>query len=153
MTVAEVLATIEIHIPGTPVAQGRPRFARHGRHVRAYDPLRSRLWKARAQSFIRLAMAGRAPLEGPVSCEILATFACPKGDRRQRKPARRRWHTKLGDPDNVAKAVLDAASGLCFGDDAQVARLTVVKVIAAQDEAPGVWLKVERLGEEEVTGG
>ena len=150
---AEVLATIEIHIPGTPVAQGRPRFARQGRYVRAYDPPKSRNWKATAQEHMAMAMGGAPPLQGPLSCEVAATFTCPKGDRRKREPRPRRLHAKRPDIENVVKAVLDAATGVLWLDDAQVARLLVLKAIGAQDEAPGVWLKVERLDEGEVARG
>ena len=33
-------------IPGEPTAQGRPRFSTHGGFVKAYDPEKSRNYKA-----------------------------------------------------------------------------------------------------------
>lgn len=138
---------IEIHIPGTPVAQGRPRFSRHGRHVRTYDPPKSRAWKARARQFIGLAMAGRPLLEGPLAVEIIAVFRCPLRDRRKRpeNAPPRRPHSARPDADNVAKAVKDAATGLVWLDDAQVATLLVRKCVGHQDEEPGIWLRAEPL--------
>lgn len=139
---------LEISIPGEPCAQGRPRFARRGRFVVAYDPAKSRNWKATAQQHMRDARGPDVPpLQGPVSCEISATFTCPKGDWRKREPQSRRWHWKKPDPENVAKAVLDAATGVLWLDDSQVARLVVVKAIGAQGEAPRVWLRVGPIAE------
>jgi len=138
---------LAIVIPGEPCAQGRPRFARRGAHMVAYDPTKSRNWKATAQAHMRAAMAGAQPMQGPVGCELQATFTCPAGDWRKRSPRLRRWHAKRPDGENVAKAVLDAATGVLWLDDAQVARLDVWKLIGAQGEAPGVRLLVWQLGE------
>lgn len=137
---------LKIHIPGEPCAQGRPRFARMGNHVRAYDPPKSRSYKATAQQFMARAMAD-AELDlfsGPVECRIRATFSCPKADHRK-TPAPARWHTKRPDADNVAKIIKDAATGIIWHDDTQVSRLIVEKVIAAQDGAPGVEVEVRKL--------
>jgi Holliday junction resolvase RusA-like endonuclease len=141
------VTTIHVSIPGEPVAQGRPRFARRGNFMVAYDPAKSRNWKATAQAHFReaLAAAGIAtPLQGPVECRILARFTCPKSDWRKREPVPERLHMKRPDAENVAKAVLDSATGVVWLDDAQVAELTVKKVIGAQGEAPG--LEVEIVG-------
>ena len=80
------MTTVTVSIPGEPVAQGRPRFARRGKFVVTYDPAKSRNWKATAQQHMAIAMGGRNPLEGPLSCLIVATFSCPKSDWKK-KPA------------------------------------------------------------------
>lgn len=138
---------VRIVVPGDPVPQGRPRFARwkarDGREgVSASDPPKSRSWKATAQSHMRdacdgyLKMSGTAwPLLGPMSVIIRAVFLCPKSDERKRDPRPRRWHVNSrGDVENIAKAVLDAGTGVLYLDDGQVARLEVEKVIGAQGE-------------------
>jgi len=135
---------IEILIPGEPVAQGRPRFARRGRSVVAFDPAKSRTWKASAQAHMVMAFPG-PPMRGPLSVEVAATFACPKSQWRKREPQAARWHEKRPDAENVAKAVLDAATGVLWFDDAQVSRLLVLKVVGGQLEAPCVFLRVERI--------
>jgi len=76
--------------------------------------------------------------DGPVSVVIRAFHTCPKGDRRKTKPAPLRWRAKKPDLENVGKAVLDAATGVLWRDDAQVARLVIEQYTAAQDEAPRV---------------
>lgn len=139
---------IEIRIPGDPVAQGRPRFARVGRHVRTYDPPKSRAWKAAARQVIALAMSCRPPLEGPLSVDIVAVFRCPASDcrRRPENMPHRRPHAVRPDAENVGKAVLDAATGPLWRDDAQVSHLRIVKMIGAQGEEPGVRLRVGAVG-------
>lgn len=84
----------------------------------------------------------RELMTGPLTVEITAIFSCPESDRRKRVPAPRRPHAKLGDADNIGKAVLDAATGVLWEDDAQVARLLIEKFIGAQDEEPRVELLV-----------
>lgn len=139
---------IEIVIPGEPCAQGRPRFARRGKFVQAYDPPKSRNWKATAQQHMRYALAGAAPLHGPLHCEVVAVFTCPSSDWRKGKPQPRRWHAKRPDCENVVKAVLDSATGVVWLDDSQVSRVLAVKVIGQQGEAPYVRIKVAQLYED-----
>lgn len=153
MSVAEVFPgglPLKVTIPGEPCSQGRPRFSVvHGR-FRAYDPSKSRNWKAAATD----AMVEAAPSPGqinfpagPLAVRIEAVFSCPKGDwRKKGEPTPRRRHAKRGDPDNIAKAVLDAATSAgLWSDDAQVARLVVEKWIGAQGEAPHVVVEVAPL--------
>lgn len=137
--------TVEVRIPGEPCAQGRPRFVRRGKFVSAYDPPKSRNWKATAQEHMRRAMHGRPPLQGALNCDIVATFTCPRSDYRKREPRSWRWHAKRPDIENVSKAVLDAATGVLWVDDDQVARLVVLKLIGAQGEAPSIWMTVRAL--------
>lgn len=111
----------------------------------AYDPPKSRNWKATAQQHMRDEMGAQVPLQGPLQVVVQAVFTCPSSEHRKTRPRLRRWHSKRPDVENVAKAVLDAGSGVVWRDDAQVARLVVVKHIGAQDEAPGVIVSVESL--------
>lgn len=141
--------TLTIRIPGEPVAQGRPRAAVVNGRARVFDPKKSRNWKATAREHMYAALAAadrRFPFpEGPVRVSILARFTCPKGDHRKTAPAPERWRDKKPDAENVAKAVLDAATGVLWQDDAQVADLRVLTVTAAQGMAPEVVLEVEAL--------
>lgn len=140
----ETSRPVVVYIPGEPVAQGRPRFARVGRFVRAFDPAKSRKWKALAAHWMRMAQhEGVAFPDGAVRVSVTAVFACPKGDFRK-VPLGRRLHARRPDAENVAKAALDAGSGVLWRDDAQVSTLVVVKRIGAQGEAPFVRVEVER---------
>lgn len=136
---------VRVVVPGPPCAQGRPRAFNSPRGIRLYDPAKSRSWKGAAQVHMAEVMCGRPPFEGPLRVEILAVFACPTTEHRKTNPRERRWHTKAnGDAENIAKAVLDAGSGVVWCDDRQVSQLVIEKLIGAQGEAPGVtlWCRV-----------
>lgn len=128
-------------VPGQPIGQGRPRCTCRGGKPRLYDPESSRVWKEAAAQHIALQMRDRECIdEGPVSITIEAFFKRPKslgkGGRLQ-KPTK-------PDCDNIAKAVLDAATGRCFTDDAQVSYLMVSKFYASDKEEPSVRLRFTR---------
>lgn len=136
---------ISVLIPGEPCAQGRPRATVINGRAHVYDPTKSRNWKGEAKHLMHEALGGQKPfLEGPVAVFIRAIHTCPKSDYRKRTPAPRRWRPKRPDIDQIAKAVLDAATGVLWHDDAQVVALTVEQCTAAQDEAPGVLVQVQR---------
>jgi len=146
---------IRIILPGEPHAQGRPRFRNMGKFVATYDPPESRNWKATAQQHFVTAMreaAEAGPLLGPVEVTIRAVFTCPKTDYRKNNPRGQRPHAKRPDAENVAKAVLDAGTGVLYADDSQVSSLRIEKVIGAQGEAPRVEVTVRELQEQQARG-
>lgn len=61
-------------IPGEPTAQGRPRFSTHGGFVKAYDPEKSRNYKAYVKLLASEAMKniGLTLTELPLGVEIIA---------------------------------------------------------------------------------
>ena len=137
---------LAIHLPGAPIGQGRGRIIRIAGQPRIADPARSRSWKGAAQVHYQeaLARAGvSAPFvpEGPVSLDIVAVFACPKSAPKRISGARRPQAGRP-DADNIAKACMDAANGLLFMDDAQVAQLRVWKLYGIAGEAPFVRVTV-----------
>lgn len=101
-------------------------------------------WKRRAAEAYRAAMRGSAPLAGPVHVEIFSVFPLPKSAERVTPELRPdlAWHAVKPDMDNVEKAVLDAAQGLLWTDDARIARKYTTHVIGAQGEMPAVALRV-----------
>lgn len=140
-------AVLSVLVPGEPVAQGRPRFARRGAFVRAYDPPKSRSWKGVVQVHALEALRAAdvdapAYADGPVSVLIEATWTLAASKHRKAAPVARQPRASRPDAENVAKAVLDALTGLAWTDDAQVAELRVVKWTGAQGEAPGVRVSV-----------
>lgn len=140
-------------IAGQPQPQQRARIARTQRGVRLMDPERSRAWKEAAG--LVLATAARragwrmpAP-DAPLEVQVRAVFPCPKAEQRTKRPQAARWHAKAtADADNLAKAALDAANGVLWPDDRQVARLVVEKLVGAAGEAPRVELVVRVLEED-----
>lgn len=155
-----------IRIPGEPFAQPRARAAVVAGRAIIYDPKTAKTWKNRAHEIMfdqtgrpgTLPGTGRPgafgltaqPFTGPVSLRVVAVFTCPKSQHRKTKPLDRRWHVKKPDADNVLKAVKDAAKGVLWLDDSQVAREACTKIIGAQGEAPYVLLRVRELLPDEI---
>ena len=100
--------------------QGRPRFAGH-----AYKTKPDREWEALIAREYEGQCAdgdGRVPVfHGPVGVRIDVHGRLPQ---RERVPSP---HTGKPDCDNVAKAVLDALTGVAWDDDSQVVELVVKK--------------------------
>jgi len=137
------MVSVVVTIPGEPVAQGRPRFTTRGGFPRAFDPPKSRSWKAEARAAMMAALEHPARLTFPrgvaLNVSVLAVFARPQsaGKRPGRLPKVTR-----PDAENVAKAVLDAGTGVLWYDDSQVVDLAVSKRHGALDEAPFVLVEV-----------
>lgn len=83
--------------------------------------------------------AAGGPLRGGVV--VLLTFSL---QRPKSLPKRVRQHLKKPDIDKLARAVLDALTGILFVDDSEVVRLMVTKQYAAPQQAPGVLISIAR---------
>ena len=95
--------------------QGRPRFAGH-----AYETKADREWKGLIASEYLEQCPGMV-FHGPVAVRIDVHGRLPK---REKLPSP---NLVKPDVDNIAKAVLDALSGVAWDDDSQVVELTVKK--------------------------
>lgn len=133
---------LEITIPGEPVSQPRARAAIVGGHARMYSPKGG---SSDYKATIRLAAAAAftdAPLKCPMLVDCEFVFRRPKGHFRtgrhaaELKPTAPLRHTTKPDIENVAKAVLDALSGVVWHDDRQVSHLTLQKWYVNDDEQP-----------------
>ena len=140
---------VVVSIPAEPIAQGRPRLSSRGGFARAYDPPKSRSWKAFVADYASKAMqdAGIAELlEGPLSIRIRFAFPLPKSQHRKTKPVPRQWHMKRPDLDNLYKGVIDACEGVIYHRDSEIVKVVMDKVIVAQGDAPFVNFVVEKVG-------
>ena len=127
-------------IRGFPVAQGRPRFARIGEGVRAYDPAKSRTWK---QDVAVQAIAQKPRMmEGPLDMELIFYLPRPKS-----LPKKVRHHVKKPDIDNLNKSVLDGLKGIAYKDDSQIVCKKTDKVYAEPGCPVGVWININPAGE------
>jgi Holliday junction resolvase RusA-like endonuclease len=131
---------LTITIPGEPIGQGRARFSR--RSGVAYDPAKSRNWKATAQAHMLAQMNGAPPLQGPLIVDVVAVFTLARSHWRKREPVPSQPHESAPDWDNVGKIVGDAGNGVLWLDDRQIYRGTVEKRVGAQGEAPSVTVTV-----------
>ena len=119
-------------IPGSPIGQGRPKFSTINGHAKAYDPEKSRNYKA----YVRL-LATQAMKEndfemiiGPCAIKIWAYFDIPKSKSKKFKEAAleaKERPTKKPDADNIVKAILDALNGLVYKDDSCIVELSCIK--------------------------
>lgn len=135
---------IEFTVPGEPVAQGRPRFSTRGSFVKAYDPEKSKSYKAYVKLVAMAAMNERSlkAFDGAIAVSIRAYVSVPKSKSKKfRENALKGLEhpTKKPDCDNIAKILLDAMTGIVYEDDKQIIRLVVEKFY---DEVPRVEVTV-----------
>lgn len=120
---------------GPVMGQARPRFTRQGR---AYDPPEMKAYKA-AIAAAYSQQAGRL-FDGPVSVAVHAYRPLAKST--PKRVTRQAWTSKP-DADNIAKAVLDALTGVAWHDDAQVVQVAVTKHDRTRDVAEGLNIYVQ----------
>lgn len=115
---------VSLTVPGKPYSKKRPRFSR--KIGRAFDPAENAVAEAAIGALA--AQHFRDPIVGPVSVEIIATFAIPKSwSKRKASENLHRPHCQKPDGDNIAKAALDALNRIAWADDGQVYSISVRK--------------------------
>jgi len=125
-----VSVRIRIELAGEPVPKARPRFGKG----RVFTDARTSSYEASLGWAARVAMAGRAPLLGPLVLSVMAFLGIPRSwSARDRRRALVGAVQPIGKPDwdNVGK-ISDALNGIVWGDDAQVVDARVVKRYAEQ---------------------
>lgn len=123
--------SINITVLGSPKALKRHRTFRRGKFVGTYDP--SKNDKA---DFLQVIQnkAPDKPIEGPVFLVIQFFFDRPKSHYRTGKFAGKLkenapfWHKSRPDLDNLIKFITDAMNGVFYRDDAQIAKITALKI-------------------------
>ena len=140
---------IKIEIPGDPVAQGRPRFARRGKYVSTYDPPKSRAYKQKVAIYARASMASREAITGPLEVTVYIYRQIQQNGSQRLKQAKldgKIWPAIKPDLDNYYKAITDACTGIVWHDDNQIVKAHIIKKYSDQ---PRAVLEVEKLGEEQ----
>lgn len=135
--------TLTFFAPGIPAPQGSKRIGRNRRTGRAIliesseavKPWRSAVHGAALEA---LQLARGAMRSGPIA--VALEFVMPR-PKRVRRPA----CDVKPDVDKLVRSTLDALSGACFLDDAQVVRLTASKRYARESgiEKTGALISVE----------
>ena len=121
---------MNITIPGTPTAQGRPRFSARSGFVRAYDPKKSRDYKSYAKSIAAMQMNGHKPIDGAIAVNVRVYREIPKSWSKKKTERAVNCDilpTTKPDADNYYKCVSDALKGICWLDDSQITDMTVTK--------------------------
>ena len=96
-------------IPGSPIGQGRPKFSTINGHAKAYDPEKSRNYKAYVRMLATQAMKENdfEMITGPCAIKIWAYFDIPKSKSKKFKEA------ALEAKERPTKKP-DAGTGLCI---------------------------------------
>lgn len=124
--------SLSFAIVGEPCAQGRPRFSTVGGFVKAYDPAKSRDYKA----YVKYVATHEAKkqrweyTERPLWLSVIAYMGIPKSKSKKFKQAAKDgWErpTKKPDLSNIVKGIEDALNGLLYKDDSQIVKLDVTK--------------------------
>ena len=123
---------IKFTIPGEPCAQGRPRFTTKSGYTKAYDPAKSRNYKA----FVRYIATDAAKMQGwsytdkALFMAVKAVLSVPKSKSKKWQLAALRGEirpTKKPDNTNLVKGIEDALSGCIYADDKQIASSRISK--------------------------
>jgi len=129
---------IEFFIPGKPVAQSRPRFARRGNFVATYDATPAKDYKSWVKSCALDSMEKFGikliNRDIPLVMTLAVQMERPKARKKDVFPV-----TKP-DCDNFAKGVMDALESILYTADQQIVRLIVSKHYSDQ---PGVLVTVQ----------
>ena len=123
---------LKFEVPGSPIGQGRPKFSTINGHAKAYDPEKSRNYKAYVKLLATQAMKeqGFTMIDGPCCLDIMAFFEVPKSKSKKFKERALlglERPTKKPDIDNIVKALQDALNGLAYKDDSSIVYLSVAK--------------------------
>lgn len=90
-------------------------------------------------------------IEGPVGLSLTFRLIRPANhhgtgkNKGKLKPSAPHWPVTTPDLDKLARAVLDALTGVAYRDDAQVVRMQLEKTYAWASEQPGVLVRIEVL--------
>lgn len=123
----------EFTVMGSPATQGSMRAfvnRKTGKAVVVHATSgKLRKWRRQVRAEAELASTGVHPIEGPCDVDIVFILS---------KPQRPRWTDPAARPDidKLARAMLDAFTGVLFKDDAQVVRLNLRKAYS-ETTTPG----------------
>jgi Holliday junction resolvase RusA-like endonuclease len=123
--------TLEILIPGNPIALRRPRFTKYGH---AYDSQKNE--KKVVRMLIKQQIDRFYDAETAVLMDILFCLKRPKshyGTGKNSdiiKQSAPKYHIVKPDVDNLAKFYLDCMTGVVFYDDSQIVELIAKKQYA-----------------------
>lgn len=139
---------IRFTVPGIPVSQPRQRsrvVTMGGRNIsQNYTPTKAPVnaYKAMVQLAASNAFGNRPLLDGPLSLAVLFRLERKKCNTKKRGDNPPLYATKKPDLDNLMKSLCDALNGVVWKDDVQVCEVSLVKVIHAASEAPGVDVEI-----------
>ncbi len=155
---------LEVFVAGTPVPQGSTRAfggkkgtKAEGKVFTTNDPSGSiERWRGDIRSAVKHAQRESwptLPLAEPIAMRMSFRLTRPKAHFLPATKSRSRpelrldaphWAPSGPDVDKLARAVLDALTGLVYSDDSQVVSIVAAKRYAAPAEGPGLHLELKR---------
>lgn len=137
ITIAEPPGFYSTFVPGAPAPQGSKRHVGNGRMIESSKTVGP--WRER----VALAVHGLGwpLLAGAVSVQLQFVLPRPTSTPKRRTPPA----IKRPDVDKLARAILDAITGIAFVDDSQVTNLHATKRLAGIGEHAGVVIAVTDL--------
>jgi crossover junction endodeoxyribonuclease RusA len=128
---------LEVFVAGNPAPQGSKRHVGNGRMIESSKRLHP--WRSTIAAAVRFDMLeGALAFRGAVV--VTLDFVMPRPvstPKRFTPPA-----VKRPDIDKLARACLDAITGIAIRDDSQVVELVATKRIAEIAETPGVLIRI-----------
>jgi crossover junction endodeoxyribonuclease RusA len=143
------MSVVSFFVPGKPAGKGSLRaFARAdgGVGVEEGNADKVRPWM-HAIAASALEAGVRVLEDGSVGLVLIFRRPRPKshtGAKGNLKPSAPSWPTTKPDIDKLARAVLDALTGVAYRDDSQVVRLEASKRFALSGEVEGVQIVMTR---------
>jgi Holliday junction resolvase RusA-like endonuclease len=129
---------IEFFVPGKPVAQSRPRFARRGNFVATYDAAPAKDYKSWVKScaldYMLSFKMEMIPRDIALVMVLVVQVERPKAKKKALHVV-----TKP-DCDNFAKGIMDALESIMYTADQQIVKLVVSKHYS---DRPGVTVTIE----------
>lgn len=130
------MSALSFYVHGRPVPQGSMRAFVTPRGTPVITPSNGaalNAWRQDIHAAATAAAGTTAPMVGPVGVMLTFSLHRPKNARAKT------WQDKRPDVDKLARAALDALTGVAFGDDSQVVSLTVYKFM---ESGSGTGVKV-----------
>lgn len=137
-----------IRIDGEIVPQGRPRFARRGSGMVAYDPKKSKDFKTKVSYMAK--SQRKTFFEDAIEIYMIVYRKVPKSWSKKRKSLAKEGKIlpfTRPDIDNYAKGILDGMNGIVFKDDGLICKLTIEKRYG--EDGADVWIRERKETEQE----
>ncbi len=145
---------VTFRVDGKPIPQGSLTSFRHRSTGQVVTPQKARVREYRERIAWAAKAAGMACTDEPVAVHLRFHFARPKSHYRangQLRPKAPVYHAQRPDADKLARAALDAITGVLLYDDAQVWRVTSMKVWDTTDHTQVVVEPVPAARRQEAT--
>lgn len=146
--VAPFAGGLTFEVFGLPVPQGSKQAFVVGKRAVVTERGQATLKPWRSSIAAAAAELVEEPLAGPLSIRLVFTLPRPKSHYRtgahadELREAAPWWVETRPDIDKLARAVLDALTGVAYRDDGQIAELGAAKTFGSR---PGVGVEIVRL--------